>query len=218
MSKQMIQWIVTGLVVVLAGVLGGSAAAKGLDSPTITGISPASAQPGQTVTITGSSLVGATVSFHRGRPGMPPVPATQAETIVNPQGTQIVLTIPDGSDAANGMIAPIGMDQLIFTAPSGTVAAHFRVLPLRQAGKAPLITAITPHRGSPGEKVLITGGHMSGASGVWLTGHKAKFTVPSDSKIIAIVPRHATSGKWTVKTAVGMTVGSARFRVVAPST
>jgi hypothetical protein len=215
MSKQMIRWVVMALVVGLACALQSSAGAKGLDSPTVTGISPAAAEPGKTVTITGASLIGATVTFHHGRAGTPGVTATQAETIIDPTGNRILLTIPDGSDAANGMMAPIGVDRLIITAPSGSVAAAFTVLPLRETGHAPVITAISPRSASPGQTVTITGGHLSGATGVWLTGHKAKFKAPSDSKIVAIVPMHATSGEWTVKTPVGMKSSPLRFTVKA---
>jgi hypothetical protein len=214
----MIRSIGAGAVVVLACALGGAAGARNLGSPAITGVSPASAQPGMVVTITGTSLTGATVSFHKARSAVPPVTATQAETIVNPDGTRILLTIPDGSDAANGMTAPFGGDRLVVTTPGGSATTSFMVLPLARTGHAPVITAITPRRAIPGHTVRISGSNLNGGIGVWLTGTKAKFRVPSSSTILARVPRNARSGRWSVKTAVGMTASAMRFTVLTPAT
>ena len=63
MRKQMIRGIVAGVVVVLACALNNAGSAKRLDCPTITGLTPAAAEPGKTVTITGTGLSGGTVSF-----------------------------------------------------------------------------------------------------------------------------------------------------------
>jgi hypothetical protein len=217
-NHMMIHWIVGSVVVVLACALGGAAAARGLDSPAITGVSPASAQPGMVVTISGTSLTGATVSFHTTKPATPPVTATQGETTVNSDGTRILLTIPDGSDAANGMMAPFGTDQLVVSTPGGSATTAFTVLPLAPMSQAPVIARITPSRSFPGHMVTIWGSDLNGAIGVWLSGRKATFKVPSSSTILARVPRHAPSGRWTVKTRLGTTVSSMRFIVLAPST
>jgi hypothetical protein len=64
---------------------------------------------------------------------------------------------------------------------------------------------------------MITGSNLNGATGVWLSGRKARFKVPSASEILAVVPKHAVSGKWSVKTDVGMTASSMRFTVLAPA-
>jgi len=217
MSKQMIRSIVAGGVVVLACALGGAASAGRLVSPpAIAGISPASAQPGTTVTITGTGLTGATVTLRNPKSNAPAVTATTTETVVNPQGTQIVLTIPDGSDAAGGVIAPFGVDRLVITTPGGSATALFTVLKLRQAAHGPVITGFTPRRAAPGHTVMITGSNLNGATGVWLSGRKARFKVPSASEILAVVPKHAVSGKWSVKTDVG-TASSMRFTVLAPA-
>jgi hypothetical protein len=218
MRKQMILWIVAGVVVVPACALSSAGSARGLDSPTITGIAPAAAQPGKTVTITGIGLTGATVSFQKAKSSAPPVTATQAETIVSSDGNQILVTIPDGSDAANGMTAPSGMDELIVATPGGSVTAHFMVRPLEQTGQGPVITGLMPHRTLPGRTVTITGAHLSGATGVWLAGRKVRFKVPSDSKILALIPKNARSGRLSVKTAVGITASSMRLTVITPTT
>jgi hypothetical protein len=217
MGKHMTHWIVVGLVVASGCAFEGSATVARLGSPTIASIAPASAQPGTTVTITGTGFVGATVSIRGASASAVPVTATQAETIVGSTGTQIQLTIPDGSDAANGMMAPLGRDLLTVATPGGSVAAHFTVLPLRRTGKAPTISGFTPHRAFPGRMVTITGTHLSGATNIWLAGRKVKFQVPSDSEIRARVPMHARSGRWTVKTAVGTTVSAKGLTVLTPA-
>ena len=218
MSKQKTHWIIAGLVVALACALGGSALAKALDAPMVTSMSPGSAEPGKTVTITGSGLSGATVTFRKLHSTQTPVAATQAETQVSSDGTRILLTIPDGSDAANGMTAPFGRVQLVIATPGGTVTRSFDVMPLSQRSLAPVITGFTPRKAAAGHTVTISGSHLSGTKGVWLNGVKATFRVPSDSKILAIVPKHAKAGAWKVTTAVGTTASHLRFTVVAPST
>jgi hypothetical protein len=218
MSKEITHRGVAALVVmVLAFALGGSAVAKNLGTPTVTSISPSSAQPGMTVTITGTNLTGATVTFRRKGSGLQPVTATQAETTISPDGTRILLTIPDGSDAADGLMALAGANRLVITTPGGMATASFTVLPLRQAAMKPIITGITPRHARSGRTVTIIGAHLSGAKGVWLSGMKATFKVPSASKILAIVPKHAKSGRWTVRTDVGTTSSALRFTVLVPS-
>jgi hypothetical protein len=214
MSKHVSQLVAAAVVVAFTLALGGSALAKSLDSPTITGITPTSALPGSTITINGTNLSGATVTFRKLHSSLPPVAATQAETTVTSDGTRILLTIPDGSDAANGMLAMAGKNQLLVTTPGGTAAAPFEVLGLRKVGMAPVISALRPLRAHPGSTVTIIGSHLSGTRAVWLAGRKAQFRVPSDSIILATVPMHARSGQWSVTTPVGTTASSLRFAVL----
>ncbi len=217
MSNQIIRRSMVGLVAgMLVFALGGSALAKSLDGPTITSISPRSAQPGKIMIIRGSALTGATVTFQKSQPGQQPVPATQAETIVSPGGTRILLTIPDGGDAANGLIAPSGVDQLVVTTPGGTTTRPVTVLALTRHAMKPIISGVMPRNAHPGQRVTIKGSNLNGATAVWLSGTKAIFTVPSSSKILAIVPKHAKTGRWSVRTGVG-TTGSPRFKVLTTS-
>lgn len=216
MSKHLIQWLVAAVVVAFVWSLGGSALAKSLGAPTITSISPTSAQPGSTVTIYGTGFSGATVTFQKMHSSSQPVPATPAETLISPNGTRILLTIPDGSDAANGLMASPGTNQLTVTTPIGTTSIKYTVRELGKVGLGPVITGLSPTKARPGATVTITGNHLSGAKAVWLAGMKAKFRVPSDSMILAIVPRHAKSGRWSVTTPVGTTASSLRF-VPTPS-
>jgi hypothetical protein len=217
MSKHVIQWIVAALAVTFVWMPGGSALANSAGPPAITSITPTSAEPGSTVTINGTNLDGASVTFQKPHSVLQPVTATAAETLVSPDGTRILLTIPDGSDAANGLIAAPGMNQLVVTTPGGKTTTTFKVLEPGKVGMAPVISRLVPRTARPGATVTITGSHLSGAETVRLAGMKAKFKVPSDSMIVAVVPRHAKSGRWSVTTPVGTTSSSLRFEIVTSS-
>ena len=59
--------------------------------------------------------------------------------------------------------------------------------------------------------VTIRGQHLGGAMWVKFGGVKATYTVPSTTKIVAIVPQKAHSGKITLKTATGQATSGAHL-------
>ena len=79
----------------------------------------------------------------------------------------------------------------------------------------PRIATFAPMRGAAGTKVTIRGGRLGGALWVKFGGIRAKFTVPSATKIVAIVPAKARSGKITISTGGGIATSPMRFAVSA---
>src|SRR5262249_5650794 len=153
--------------------------------PRITAFSPTSGMPGTTVTITGTSLTGATAVKFNG---------TSAAFTVN-SGTQVTATVP-----ANATTGPIAI-----TTPGGTAtsATSFTV--------GPRITGFTPGSGAVGASVVINGANFTGATAVKFNGATAVFTVNSPIKITATVPAGATSGKISVTTPAGTVMSTTSF-------
>jgi hypothetical protein len=194
-----------GALVVLAAfacVLAGSAVARTLAAPTITNFTPKSGVPGSKVTMVGTNLAGAKVDFN----GAPASAVT-----VNKWGNALVATVPIDQDAL-----PIGSNiQITVTTPGGSTmsAASFMVTTGTAHAKPlkPQISSFAPMRGKAGVHVTIRGANLGGAQWVKFGGVKATYTVPSTTKIVAIVPHQAHSGKITVRTASGLATSSARL-------
>jgi len=209
------------VLVSLVGVactIGGSAAAKSLDNPTITSVSPGKGFPGTYVTIHGTNLTGATASFKLKKPGAQPVTVTPENTTVNANGTQMRVVVPDGSDAAGGLLVTAGKNGLWVANSTGQTVWKMGFMVEDLHGMKPTITGFGPKRAAPGATVTIFGSHFSGARLVALAGMKVTFRVPSDSRILARIPMKAHSGQWVVKTGVGRSVSAGHFVVSAPAT
>lgn len=156
--------------------------------PVITGFSPTSGQPGDTVVITGSSLSGATsVEFG----------TTPATTFTVDSATQVTATVPDG--ASTGKIR--------ITTPNGVAVSDtsFKI--------PPTISSFTPDTGTPGTIVTITGTTFTGATSVKFSGVAATFTVDSATQITATVPDGAITGRISVTTPGGTATSSTNFKV-----
>lgn len=141
-----------------------------LTVPVVTAVSPdhGPAQGGNTVTITGSGLSGATGVQFGG------VPATSF-TVVS--SMQINAVVPSG---------PPGAVQVTVTTPGGTSGPgiyYFR-------SGAPVLSSLDPSSGptAGGNNVLITGSGLALATAVQFGAASAAFTVLSDSTVNAVAP------------------------------
>ena len=77
------------------------------------------------------------------------------------------------------------------------------------------ITTFTPTNGVANTSVVITGTNLTAAAAVEFNGSKATFTVNSNTKITAVVPVSATTGKISVIAPGGLATSSASFIVQA---
>lgn len=158
-------------------------------APTITAITPTRGPVGTTVTITGSSLSGATgVAFHG-----------SAATYTVASATQITTNVPSG--ATSGTITVTTAGGTAASASTFTVTV------------APTITAFTPSHGLAGQSVVITGTGFTAATEVAFSGTATVFTVTSAAQITAAVPAGAVNGLITVTTPDGTATGSVPFMV-----
>jgi IPT/TIG domain len=139
-----------------------------IPAPSITNLSPNTGPStgGNTVTITGTNLTGATQVHFGGTPA--------TITSVNP--TQVVVVAPAGT----------GMVNVTVMTPGGTSNSlpYFYIA-------APVVTDVEPHfgPGTGGTTVVITGSNLSAATAVAFGANPAvSFTVNSDSQITAIAP------------------------------
>lgn len=145
-------------------------------APTFTGLSPTNgpATGGQTVTITGTNLTGATsVKFG----------TTLGTSLVVVSSTTITIVSP--AHAAGTVAVRV-------TTPGGTTAAvpadRYKFLP-----PAPAITSIAPTSGpiAGGQLVTVTGTDFTGATKVTVGSVAASFTVVSSTEITVTTPAHA---------------------------
>lgn len=169
---------------------GGTATLAGFNfvlNPTISSFTPANAGAGNTITITGNNLTGATAVLFGG------VPAT---SFVVQSSTSISAVVGAG---ASGNVS--------VTTPGGTASlAGFVFVP------APTITSFTPTVSAIGVTVTITGTHFTGASSVRFGDvEAASFTVNSATSIKAVLGNGA-SGNVSVTTTGGTaTLGGFTF-------
>jgi len=85
---------------------------------------------------------------------------------------------------------------------------------VRIAPPAPLLTGVSPSPAPAGAPVVITGTGLRFASSVAFNGHRAAFTVDSDTSITATVPAGGASGMVGVKTPGG--TGTIAFTEAPP--
>jgi hypothetical protein len=114
-------------------------------------------------------------------------------------------------------MAPAGANRITITTPGGSVSKLFSVTTTNTLGTKPVITHLMPTHAARGAQIAIFGTHFTGTTMVKLDGMSAKYTVPSDTKILATVPMKAHTGHWTVTTRYG-TVTSPTFKVSGAAT
>src|SRR5262249_42714959 len=83
--------------------------------------------------------------------------------------------------------------------------------------KAPTITSFSPSRGRVGSAVTINGTNFTGVTFVYFNGTSAVFQTVSATRITAIVPSGATTGKISVVAAGGTATSGTSSRVRYPS-
>jgi hypothetical protein len=189
-------------VAVSALVASGAAAAKP-PKPVITGFFPTRGQVGTTVTIVGSHFVHATVFFN----------GTMADATVNRAGTRIRVTVPEPDDVDEDVGGPI---QVMTHGGAAQTKRSFEVVQAsspQYAFPKPRISGLTPTHAKPGASVAISGSGFGGASAVTFGGVTATYTVPSETKIVAVVPARARSGTITVTTPGGTASSASGFSV-----
>ena len=161
-------------------------------TPKITGYSPSDgAAAGAAVTITGTSLAGATLKFN----GVTaPVESGSDDSTIN---THVPATATTGAVSA--------------TTPGGaTNGPTFKVLPA--------IASLAPDNGPVGTSVTVTGTTFVGVSSVKFNGVAATFSTTNATTIKATVPVNATTGPLTVTTPGGTAASPASFSVGAKVT
>lgn len=153
---------------------------------TLSGFTPATAGAGQTVTISGTNLTGATAVTFGNTPA-------SSFTVVN--STTITAVVGTGSSGS-----------VSITTPGGTISqTGFTFI------SPPVITAFTPQAGGEGKSITISGSNFNNASSVTIGGvAAASFTVASSSTIQAVVGTGAT-GTISVTTPGGTAVSTGIF-------
>ena len=157
--------------------------------PQITSFNPASGAVGSSVTITGVSLTQATKVIIGGK--------VATFTIIS--DTQVKATVP--ASAKTGQVISI-------TTPGGTAnsSGKFAVVPSK--------ITFSPTSGPVGTSVTISGNSFTGATSVTFGGVAAtNFQVISDTKVTAVVPTGAVTGKIAVTTPGGTGVSATNFMV-----
>ncbi|GEM_PF-3035654 len=162
--------------------------------PTITSFSPASGPAGTEVLINGTNFIGVTdVQFNNA--------SASSFTIVST--TAIRAIVP--SSATSGKV------KVTTYTGSATSSANFTVT----EAVPPTITGFSPASGQVGTEVIINGTNFIGVTQVTFTGRAASFEVDSPTRLRAIVPSGASSGKLKVTTLAGSATSSANFTVLA---
>lgn len=159
-------------------------------APTIVSFTPTNGPVGTSVVITGDDFTGTvTVRFN----------GVNAPFTVN-SDTQITATVPTG--ATTGKIA------ITNGVGTGTSSSDFVVT------ATPTVTSFTPAVGPVGTQVTINGTNFTGVTAVRFNGvAAATFTVNSATRITAVVPAGATTGKISVTNSAGTATSSTDFTV-----
>ena len=145
--------------------------------PTVTKFSKSSANPGDTITLTGTNLLTVTaVSFN----------GVAAVTFSSLSATQLSVVVPTG--ATTGLVSVT--NNLGTNTSSKSININYAT---------PSISSFSPSSASVGDTVTITGRNLLGVTSVRFNGVAAtSFNVVSATSITAVVPAGATSGKVTV--------------------
>ena len=182
-------------------------------APVIDSFTPAFTKSGQTVTISGSNLNGATALTFSG--------VAQPTFAVNAAGTQLTAAVPYTSAMSSSPDLPSGLIQV--TTPGGTAAS---ATPLRLLA----VTSATTSAGTSGypgglagDNVTISGSGFAGANVAFSLNsatYQVSFTVVSETQITAVVPDLSGStapggnGGFVVTNTPGLS--GANFEVLSP--
>jgi large repetitive protein len=186
----------TGAVAVTASGMTGTSPTSFVVKPSITSFNPAIGPTGTVVTITGTSLGGATAVTFGGA----------SATTFTPSASQITATVPAG--AVTGFI--------VVTTPGGTATSSSEFV----VGSVPAatVTGFSPTFGPAGTSVTISGTNFIGVTAVTFGGVAATiYNVPGATSIVATVPNGAVTGKIAVTTPGGTAQSATNFTVSAPT-
>ena len=171
--------------------------------PTISSLNPKSGPSGTEVTITGTNLAGATVTFGGNDAGIKSTSATSVVAVAPPgTGTVDVIATTNGGPSAN-----TANDNFTYTIPV----------------KAPAVTGIAPNSGSTagGTVVTITGTDLSGATGVKFGSASGTNLVQVSATELRVTAPAGSAGKVdvTVTTGGGTSANTAAddFTYVVPA-
>lgn len=162
--------------------------------PTISGLSLPSGGTGTPLTITGSNLIGASVTIGG---------ATAIVTSNN--GTQALTSVPAG--------AAVGAGNVVVTTSAGTASSAFTVISCPTV--APVISGLSVPNGLPGAALTISGTNMLCAT-VTIGTKPATVTSNTGTLIVTAVPGDATVGVGTVVVTTNISTTNTPFTVDAP--
>jgi hypothetical protein len=161
--------------------------------PVVSAFTPASAQVGALVTLTGTNLGSVTAV------GFGNVSATSITVL---SASSIRVAVPAGTTTG----------RLTVTNPAGSAqSAGTFVL-------VPRLTGFGSPSGSDDDAVTLAGTGLTGATVVKFGTVSAAFTVVSDTEITAIVPAAAVTGRVSVTTPGGTALSPTDFVITAPGT
>jgi len=172
--------------------------------PTVSSTSPSSLGQGaanQNVTVNGSNFVsGASVSF--------------SGTGITVNSTAFVDAGHLTANVSVSASAPAGARNVTVSNPggggTGSCSSCFSVT---SAAAAPTITSFSPPQGRVGTAVTINGTNFTGVQAVTFNGTSASYQTVSSTRVSALVPAGATTGRIGVVTAGGTATSSKSFRV-----
>ena len=149
-------------------------------APTLTGVSPPSGYAGETVTVTGTGLVGAVdVNF-----------GGQRAQVLDRTGTSVTVQVPAGP-AGSERVELGETGQTVSTNPSGHTV-FFNVL---TAPATPTLSGVAPASGAAGALLTVSGTNVDSVTGVQIAGVAAPFVVVSKTELDVTVPPDAPAGQ-----------------------
>ena len=159
-------------------------------TPTISGFTPVSGPVGQSVTVSGNNLNGATAVTVNGVAGT-----------ITGTPTAGSLTFTVGAGSTSGLIS--------LTTPGGTATSTtgFTVVP------APTITSFSPTNAATGAVVTVRGTAFAGATALTVGGTGMAFTLVNGTTITFVVPVNGPSGLLSVTTPGGTATSSGTLTV-----
>ena len=163
--------------------------------PVISSFTPASGEPGTSVQILGSNLTGVTA-----------VKFGDAAAEFSAFGGTLLAIVP-----TNAITGPI---TVLTSTGAATTPTAFTV----KTQGAPVITEFSPSSGEIGASVEIRGVNLTGVSSVKFNGVQAEFREFTTERLVAFVPKNASSGPIVVATRAGITTSGTAFTIpVAPT-
>jgi len=161
-------------------------------SPNIASFTPTLGQSGTVVTIFGNNFSGATSVAFNGTP---------AASFTVDSNTQLRATVPAG----------VTTGKISITNFAGTSSStNDFVVP-----NVPTITSFTPNSGPPGTEVTIAGKNFTTTTIVSFNGPASpNFAIDSDTKLRAIVPANATTGRIIITNSAGTALSATNFTVI----